>query len=411
MKKTDIKILKNYFEEHISDMMRCPNGGLKYPYLEPGTGYEEMLWDWDSFWAAKALICMNLKEAESKYLVVDFLKGCVLNFLDASENNGYIPIVLSAKGTFDKMLDQYIKNGKRINQHKPFLCQNILQISEFCKNYEWIRKKIDVIEKYLDYYHEKQFDEKTGLYVFVNDIMIGADNDPSVFGRPDFSCASLLLNSFLVMEFEAFLIIRNKLNLSNNTKWEKYRDLLVAAIENYCFDEKDKYYYSVDVQVKTHRDEIFHHGMGAFWNCLPIKIRSWTGFLPLYAGVVSKERAEAVIHRHAKDLKLFCKYGIRTLAADEKMYNVEASSNPSNWLGPIWGISNYVVFKAFMRYGFQKEARKIAEGTIEMFANDIRQNGGTSESYNPETGKPLLYSGFLNWNVLALEMAKDVIIN
>ena len=146
MKKTDIKILKNYFEEHISDMMRCPNGGLKYPYLEPGTGYEEMLWDWDSFWAAQALICMNLKEAESKYLVVDYLKGCVLNFLDASENNGYIPIVLSAKGTFDKMLDQYIKNGKRINQHKPFYVKIYYKSVSFVRTMSGLEKKLMLLK-------------------------------------------------------------------------------------------------------------------------------------------------------------------------------------------------------------------------------------------------------------------------
>ena len=38
-------------------------------------------------------------------------------------------------------------------------------------------------------------------------------------------------------------------------------------------------------------------------------------------------------------------YGVRTLSPLEKMYDLRASNNPSNWLGPVWGMSNYMVFR------------------------------------------------------------------
>lgn len=53
--------------------------------------------------------------------------------------------------------------------------------------------------------------------------------------------------------------------------------------------------------------------------------------------------------------------GIRTLSPLEKMYNVRASGNPSSWAGPIWINVNYLVFRGLLQYGYEKEAREVAE--------------------------------------------------
>ncbi len=48
--------------------------------------------------------------------------------------------------------------------------------------------------------------------------------------------------------------------------------------------------------------------------------------------------------------------GERSLSARESMYSLEFSSKPSNWLGPVWIIVNYFVWKSLQRYGYKKEA-------------------------------------------------------
>ena len=97
-------------------------------------------------------------------------------------------------------------------------------------------------------------------------------------------------------------------------------------------------------------------------------------------------------------------FGVRSLSKYEKMYVIKASGNPSCWLGPIWGISNYFVFKGLVKYGFYKEARELGEKTVKLFENDIRKSGELHEYYDPESGAPIINPGFQNWNLLSINI-------
>ena len=97
-------------------------------------------------------------------------------------------------------------------------------------------------------------------------------------------------------------------------------------------------------------------------------------------------------------------YGVRTLAKYEKMYCVAATNNPSCWLGPVWGVSNYMVFRGLKRYGYEELAAELAEKTLAMLAADIRACGEMHEYYDGNTGAPVVNPGFQNWNLLAVNM-------
>jgi putative isomerase len=88
----------------------------------------------------------------------------------------------------------------------------------------------------------------------------------------------------------------------------------------------------------------------------------------------------------------------------EKMYSVAASGNPSSWRGPIWGISNYLVFRGLVDYGFDAEAKELAAKTIVLLGRDLERTGVMHENYLPESGEPILNPGFQNWNYLVLNM-------
>lgn len=97
-------------------------------------------------------------------------------------------------------------------------------------------------------------------------------------------------------------------------------------------------------------------------------------------------------------------YGVRTLSKYEKMYVVKLSGNPSCWLGPIWGISNYMVFRGLVKYGFLDEAKMLAEKTVKLLETDLINSGELHEYYDPEKGTPIINPGFQNWNLLSLNM-------
>ena len=72
--------------------------------------------------------------------------------------------------------------------------------------------------------------------------------------------------------------------------------------------------------------------------------------------------AKQMVAKNLLDTNTFdAPYGIRSLSRLEKMYDVRATSNPSNWLGPIWVNAN---FPAGVRDG-QIQAQARAHGIAE----------------------------------------------
>ena len=193
----------------------------------------------------------------------------------------------------------------------------------------------------------------------------------------------------------------------NNEFYAKKAANLKQAIRDLLYDRRDGLYYSAYLDVETRRTEVFHHNLGVFWKCLPLKIRFWACFLPVMSGIATPEEGRAMLEKHYLNDDMSCEYGIRTLSKDERMYSTESSNNPSNWLGPVWIVANYCTWKSLKAAGMQAEAREMVEKTVKLLGMDVIENNAMSESYVPETGKPMMYGGFLNWNVLAIEMIRD----
>lgn len=61
-----------------------------------------------------------------------------------------------------------------------------------------------------------------------------------------------------------------------------------------------------------------------------------------------------------------------------------------------------------MNYGYREEAKIICDRTLKLLGCDLRKSGELHEYYNPETGEPVINPGFVNWNVLALNMADEL---
>ena len=138
-----------------------------------------------------------------------------------------------------------------------------------------------------------------------------------------------------------------------------------------------------------------------------MRIGVWTGFMAMWAGIATPEQAERMVREHYLNEKTFCSpYGVRSLSRMEKMYKIAVSGNPSCWLGPIWGIANYMVFEGLDKYGYKKEARDLAEKTVALFGGDIEKHGKMHEYYNPESGEGVHNLGFQSWNLLSLNMVE-----
>lgn len=410
--KTDYQLIQDYLFGHLEQVMKQPYGAFRHPFIDPGSVYDGNLWDWDSFWAVFSL--MNL--AENSVPDKDFrtqlelhAAGNVLNFLDFQLEDGYIPMMVDGKLEGEPYLIAKHKEGVVLNMHKPFLCQQICLVSGMKGSFGWIADKLPQLEAYFACYDRYYLNQNCGLYVWADDVMIGMDNDPASFGRPRFSTANIYLNSFMVRELRSMAKILR--GCGENTRAEAYEQkalTLVGAVQEECWDKRDRFFYSVDVDIKTRAYDWFHKGLGVFWKTLFIKTRAWSSFLPMLAGIASRDQAAELV-KHTLDPETFWSpSGVRSLSYDEKMYNLEPTNNPSNWLGGIWIIVQYAVFRGLLNYGYRSEAEMLCSNVMKLLGDDLRKTGTLHEYYNPETGEPIVNGDFVNWNILALNMADEL---
>lgn len=393
-----IKAIRAYSKENYIDMVRAPKGLLKEPFIVPGSAsYDSCLWDWDSWLTNIAVRQIMLDNGDYNEDFVQCEKGCILNFLEYAREDGGIPIVILPDRTV-----YFEENG---NIHKPCLAQHAAFVSQVNGgDCNWLRPHMGKMKLFLDCYRNHYHHKPTGLYVWATDGAIGVDNDPCTFYRPAGSSASIFLNCMMYKELLAFIWICEQLEIP----CEEYKEEaahLKEAVRTHLWDERDGFYYSADVNLlPVDTSHFLHSGAPRNWHCLIQRIDVWSGMMAMWAGIADDAQAVRMVS-HIMDKRTFwAPYGVRTLSKLEKMYQIVKTGNPSCWLGPIWGISNWMCFIGMVEYGFQEEARELAEKTIGMFGTDVLSSGKMHEYYHPDSGVGVNNPGFLNWNLLVNNM-------
>ncbi len=399
-----IDLIREHVTNNYRGMYREAGGNLPYPFLTPGSDqYADVLWDWDSWLSNVALrqILLEAQDPKAGEQSLAYEQGCVLNFLSWGGMDGWIPILIGRNAQITRPTAPVQEN-----MHKPVLAQHAAFIVQQCGDAEWLREKMYFLLTFLNNY-SSHHRHPCGLYFWQTDKMIGVDNDPCTYFRPHQSSGSIYLNCLMYVELQAAAFLCDSLNLGEVALHLRQDAAdLKHAIHEHCWDERDGFFYSVDLNLlPVDHAAWLHSGYPRHWNTLIQRIGVWSGFLALWAGTATPEQAERVVAEHYRNEKTFnAPYGVRSLSKMEKMYSIRASGNPSSWLGPIWGVVNYMTFRGLVRYGFDVDARALAEKTIRLFGRDLERFGALHEYYQPENGEPILNRGFQNWNFLVLNM-------
>lgn len=406
-----IQRLTKYFHEKAPELLRPAQGYLKYPSISPSlpnSQYSSELWDWDTLWTTLGLLQVARKANDPllRTQVVEHARGSLMNFFDHQAADGRIPMLITVSNP-DPLHCLSGTAPHKENQAKPVLAQLALLISRE-SGYDWLAPHFDHLLRFFESWTTNNLSH-TGLLVWGDDVAIGNDNDPTTFGRPFFSSANLLLNTLWHQDLEAAAELAEKLGRGSEAAELRERASKVAdAIQRCCWDPRDQFFYTADVQCKDRRAELIPEvprGMAMSWNSLPLRIQTFTGFLPLWCGIATEEQARALA-MHSRNAKTFCgNSGIRSLSAQESMYSLASSTNPSNWLGPVWIIVNYLVWCGLKRYGMNADASVVADKMINLLARDLATSGSLNEYYHPDTGEALSHRGFMDWNLLVLAMS------
>lgn len=397
--KQYIDAIRDYSRKTYSKMVRDPKGYLKYPFIVPGSeSYGHCLWDWDSWLTDIAVRQIMLDNGVEDAYFTRSEKGCILNFLELMEEDGRTMIV-----ALPDRVDLFDEGG---NIHKPCLIQHAAFVTQVHgEDGEWLRPHMEKFDRFLNYYMTHCRHGATGLYFWLNDTAIGVDNDPCTFYRPFGSSASIYLNCLMYKELLAMVYLCDILHLPA-AKYQAEADALKKAIQTHLWDERDGFYYSADLNLlPVDPDQILHSGAPRHWHCLIQRIDVWSGFMAMWAGIATEAQAKRMVARMEDPDTFRSPYGIRSLSKMEAMYNPIKSGNPSCWLGPIWGIVNWMCFVGLLNYGYEAEAKKLCEDTIGLFGRDILFCGEMHEYYHPDTGEGMNNQGFQSWNFLVNNMS------
>lgn len=401
--------------EQSSVIYRDAQGCLNHPFFVPGGLFHDELWDWDCFWMAEGMAAIKdeLGPVEGQRFL-RHARGSLINFLEHQAPDGTVPIML--KAAEGDRFGCKTPGGTEKNQAKPVLAQFARAISVFAEDSLWIAEYYDALKSFHRRWRSK-YGTACGLLVWGSDVAIGVDNDPTTYGRPEFSSANLLLNCLYHQEMLAMVEIATALGKTEDvTSFENEAASVKAAVRMECWDEVDGFFYTVDVQCEDLRHEHFpqiKRGMDMSWKTVPLKIKMFTGFLPLWCGIASPEQARILVEKHLRNPDEFhARHGMRSMAKNERMYDpVTDSANPSNWLGPIWIVANYMVLEGLKRYGYDQDAAEMAGKIIALLGGDLERSDDFHECYHPDTGAPNFNAGYLSWNVLVGSMIeKDALL-
>ena len=312
-----------YFSRIAPDLLQPEDGYLKHPSLSPslpGKTYSTDLWDWDTLWTVRGLFRLAelKKDSNLQAKLCTHAKGSLENLLDYQSPEGRIPILISAqhKDFFDSLSTE---KPNPHNQAKPVMAQLALLVADKSSDLEWLAPRFDQILRFHDSWREGN-GTAIGLLVWGNDVAIGMDNDPSrPFGRPAFSSANIMLNSLFYQDLRAAANLADRLQrTADHDRIQQQAYLLGAAIRKYCWDPRDGFYYTADVQCIDQRSKWLaglEQGMAMSWQSLPLRIQTVAGFLPLWCSLASTQQARELVERNYRhDDRFRAAHGVRTLS-------------------------------------------------------------------------------------------------
>lgn len=351
-------------------IVKPPRGLLKYPYLVPSGPYFQ-LFDWDSYFMGVALSY----DGEGEPLA-DSVKN-FLSFVGENANEaGYVPREIAPDGLW--ALPEMCK---------PFLAQAAFRASLTTGSVEWLRPWYKKLAETLQFW-ENARRAPDGFFVWFNGVESGVDNNPAVTDKPAQVTEGVDLQCYIYREYHAMSLLAAKLGDEKDAKeYSTKADALRAKIRDDMWSDTEGMFLNIDARTGKQ-----------------IHIKTWTNFVPLWAGIATSGQARVMIEKHILNPQEFwAPYGIRTLSPDEPLYDPDHGY----WRGPVWIISNYLIMHGLMNYGYQKQAMQLAAKTQRLLVQDLEKTGGMNECYNPNQGTPVAGGNFVSWDLLGEHIAEE----
>jgi len=350
---------------------RIEQHGVKHPTHGGApyyTGYGTVLYDWDAYFDCIALSYFGMER---------YAENGLRYFLAAQQPNGFIP-----RRVLVEPSPSPCRNLEAEEHCKPFLCQMALILARLRGDALWLTPEVfQRLRRYLDHWLTAWDTDGNGLCEWASAPHSGADTQFARIGtwRARY-CEGVDLNCYLYRELLAAAELAEALDHEHDASdFRKQAERMERAIQKLLWGERDGFFYDRDIRTGK-----------------SIRVKSASGFLPLWAGIATNEQARVLVERHLTSPDEFwTACPIPSLARSEpgytQFYEPPPGSDPvyalepghANWCGGMWPHWNYFIAHGLADYGYHAEAAHIAE----RFHAAVEADPGFYEWYDAETGQ------------------------
>ncbi len=335
------------------------------------TGYEySTLYDWDQYFETIVQLYLGWK--------TDLARNGVEIFLDLQKENGHIQ--RSSIGC-EEQLSEHVK---------PFLAQISLLIYNRDGKIDFLSDNnfyyYERMKKYLLYWLRNPQNYK-GLAYWDSAPHTGMDTQHERAGHwYDCFCCGADLNSYLVRECRAFALIAGLFDKSEDEKvFTEYAEKLKSTVLELMWDSDDGFFYDIS-RVTGEK----------------IKVRYIGAFATMWAGICDGDMAKSMVENYLLNPREFNRgFNYPALSSSEPGYSEQYLPGDigCNWRANTWIPTNYYVFEGLRKYGYLKEAARLAEETYK----NVRLIGDR-EYYATESASGCGLDPFWGWSLLAYFM-------
>jgi glycogen debranching enzyme len=204
---------------------------------------------------------------------------------------------------------------------------------------------------------------------------------------------ALDLNCMLVSEARALAAMARELGRAEEAAdLERAAQIRADRINETFWDDESGFYFHVD---KADHDFALHQPGD-------LKREEIIGFLPLWAGVADDDQARRLVAKLTDPARFWRPYGIPSLSASDPYYNPKGY-----WNGPVWVEWNYLILRGLLRYGYETEARELAQRVVAGVTARLRTDHNFWEFYSPDEPWAGYHKTYI-WTGLVSRMLRDV---
>ncbi len=366
--------------------MLPPEGKTNYNYY---VFSREPLWGWGH---GHQVLHESLSMLAYAYLDPVSAQGSQYVYIEQQREDGLIAYRHGPRGMQDYPHFSKVTNKDMSSTSAPFFNWINWEVYSISKDKKFLNDAYRSGKKYINWLFENRDLNHNGTFEWgpygiienVRDwynavFQVSADRYLDV-DKEDISdeLECLDLTVMIIKELRSLSKIAGELATTDKVKIEdaKYylakADTISQLVNERMWDNEKKFFFSIN------KEDFSFKFMSR-----DLRREEIIGFLPLWAEAVDKERAELLINKLTDTTKFWRKYGVPTLAADDKWFSPYVDYC-CKWNGPVWLLWDYMVYDGLRNYEYDDLADQLADKMINAASVQLKKNHNFWESYSPD---------------------------